>query len=123
VSTVGGFGIKSMRSVSAYLTRRRGSEAGWSITSGKLESSSEASAGECGETATNRACFVMLPLGKTGRASVLPAKPRSSRGGSLRFMSRDHTNLGRSRPNHRKDAKLHKGLVPRRNGPIRHNSG
>ena len=72
-SIVGGFGIKSTRSASAYLTLRPGSEAGWSITSGKLESSSEASAGACGETATNRASFVMLPLGRTwaGRA-VLP---------------------------------------------------
>jgi len=37
-------------------------------------------------------------------------------------MSRNHTNLGRSRSNHRNDAKLHRGLAPRRNGPIRHNS-
>jgi hypothetical protein len=124
MSIVGGFGIKSTRSASASLTRRPGSEAGWSIISGRLESSSEASAGACGETATNRACLVMLPLDKTGAGPrVLAAKRRSGGGGSLRFMSRNHTNLGRSRPNHRKDAKLHKGLVPRRNGPIRHNSG
>jgi len=66
VSIVGNFGIKSTRSASAYLTRRRGSEAGWSIISGKLESSSEASAGALGETPTSRACFVMLPLARQG---------------------------------------------------------
>ena len=74
MSIVGGFGIKSTRSASAYLTLRPGSEVGWSITSGKLESSSEASAGACGETATNRAYFVILHLGKTwaGRAFLPP---------------------------------------------------
>ena len=107
-----GFGL----SVAAYLTLRRGREAGWSIISGKLKSSSEARARGCRETATNRAGLVVLPLGKT------PAKRRSSDGGSLRFMSRNHTNLGRRRPNHRKDAKLHRSLAPRRNGPIRHKS-
>jgi hypothetical protein len=60
VSIVGGFGMKSTRSASAYLTRRRGSEAGWSIISGKLESSSEASAGARGETASSRVCFAIL---------------------------------------------------------------
>jgi len=82
VSAVGSFGIKSMRSASAYLTRRPGSEAGWSITSGRLESSSEASAGACGETATSRACFVMLPLGKRrGRLRALSAKRYTPNGG------------------------------------------
>src|SRR6516164_3761696 len=71
-SIVRGFGIKNTRSASAYLTLRLGREAGWSITSGKLESSS-VSAGACGETATNRACFVILPLGKTwARRAFLP---------------------------------------------------
>jgi len=122
VSTVGGFGIKSTRSVSAYLTRRRGSEAGWSITSGKLGSSSEASAGECGETATNARLFRDAVLGQDrGRASR--SCPQTAIQRWRQLTSRNHTNLGRSRPNHRKDAKLHKGLVPRRNGPIRHNSG
>jgi hypothetical protein len=57
VSTVGGFGTKSTRSASAYLTLRPGSEEGWSITSGKLESGSEVSVGACGETASSRVCL------------------------------------------------------------------
>jgi hypothetical protein len=64
VSTVGGFGTKSTRSASAYLTLRPGSEEGWSITSGKLESGSEVSVGACGETASSRACFAILLFGK-----------------------------------------------------------
>ena len=76
MSIVGGFGIKSTRSASAYLTLRPGSEAGWSITSGKLESSSEASVETCGETATSCASFVMLPL-----LRVLSAKRYMPNGG------------------------------------------
>ena len=64
VSTVGGFGTKSTRSASAYLTLRPGSEEGWSITSGKLESGSEVSVGACGETASSRACFAILLFGR-----------------------------------------------------------
>src|SRR6516225_7564872 len=82
VSIVGGFGIKSTRSASAYPTLRRGSEAEWSITCGKLESSSEASVGVWGETASSRACFAILPLGK-GRVGhrVLSAKRHTPNGG------------------------------------------
>ena len=64
VSNVGGFGTKSTRSASAYLTLRPGSEAGWSITSGRLESGSEASVGAREETTTKRADFAILPLGE-----------------------------------------------------------
>ena len=79
-STAGGFGTKSMRSASTYLTLRRGSGAGWSITSGKLESSSEASAGACGEMETSRACIVMLPLGRAAGPRVLAAKRHTPNG-------------------------------------------
>jgi hypothetical protein len=61
-STVGGYGTKSTRSASAYLTLHPGSGPGWSITSGKLESSSEASVGAFSETASSFACFGTLPL-------------------------------------------------------------
>jgi hypothetical protein len=71
VSTVGGFGTKSTRSASAYLTLRPGSEEGWSITSGKLESGSEVSVGACGETASSRAWLRDPALRQgTGRASA-----------------------------------------------------